>query len=122
MAPPEQAPEFLTERGTTFGHGDLVVDMRCLPRIRALGVPVCFDATHSVQRPGGGGNHTTGDRELVPYLARAAVGAGVDAVFLEVHDQPEEAPSDGPNMVHLSRLKGVLSGIMAVDRAVRASS
>ena len=112
----------VTERGTTFGHGDLVVDMRCLPRIRALGVPVCFDATHSVQRPGGGGHHTTGERELVPYLARAAVGAGVDAVFLEVHDQPEEAPSDGPNMVHLSRLKSVLSGIMAVDRAVRASS
>ena len=110
----------VTERGTTFGHGDLVVDMRGLPRIRALGVPVCFDATHSVQRPGGGGDHTTGERALVPFLARAAAGAGVDAVFLEVHDRPEEALSDGPNMVPLDQLDAVLRGIQAVDRAVRA--
>jgi 2-dehydro-3-deoxyphosphooctonate aldolase (KDO 8-P synthase) len=111
----------VTERGTTFGHGDLVVDMRGLPRVRAMGVPVCFDATHSVQRPGGGGDHTTGDRGMVPHLARAAAGAGVDAVFLEVHDRPEEARSDGPNMVPLSRLKAVLQGVMAVDAAVRSA-
>lgn len=111
----------VTERGTTFGHGDLVVDMRGLPRVRAMGVPVCFDATHSVQRPGGGGDHTTGDRASVAPLARAAAGAGVDAVFMEVHDRPEEARSDGPNMVPLSRLKAVLQGVMAVDAAVRGA-
>lgn len=111
----------VTERGTTFGHGDLVVDMRGLARMRRMGVPVCFDATHSVQRPGGGGDHTTGDREMVPPLARAAAGAGIDALFLEVHDRPEEARSDGPNMVPLSRLKTVLQGVLAVDAAVRAA-
>lgn len=111
----------VTERGTTFGHGDLVVDMRGLPRMRAMGVPVCFDATHSVQRPGGGGDHTTGDRESVPPLARAAAGAGVDAVFMEVHDRPDQALSDGPNMVPLSRLKAVMQGVMAVDAAVRGA-
>jgi 2-dehydro-3-deoxyphosphooctonate aldolase (KDO 8-P synthase) len=111
----------VTERGTTFGHGDLVVDMRGLPRVRAMGVPVCFDATHSVQRPGGGGDHTTGGRSAIAPLARAAAGAGIDALFMEVHDRPEEARSDGPNMVPLARLKDVLKGVVAVDAAVRGA-
>jgi 2-dehydro-3-deoxyphosphooctonate aldolase (KDO 8-P synthase) len=109
----------ITERGTTFGHGDLVVDMRGLPLVRGLGVPVCFDATHSVQRPGSGGDHTGGDRDMVPFLSRAAAGAGIDALFMEVHDRPDEALSDGPNMVPLSKLREVLQGVLAVDRAVR---
>jgi 2-dehydro-3-deoxyphosphooctonate aldolase (KDO 8-P synthase) len=114
----------LTERGTTFGYGDLVVDMRALGRMRALGVPVCFDATHSAQRPGSGtgapdGPRTGGDRAVVAPLARAAVAAGVDAVFLEVHDSPEDALSDGPNMVRLSELEPLLATLLALHAAVR---
>jgi len=114
----------LTERGTTFGYGDLVVDMRALGRMRALGVPVCFDATHSAQRPGAGGPageapRTGGDRSVVAPLARAAVAAGVDAVFLEVHDAPEDALSDGPNMVRLSELEPLLTSLLALHVAVR---
>ncbi|MCB9780148.1 MAG: 3-deoxy-8-phosphooctulonate synthase [Alphaproteobacteria bacterium] len=109
----------LTERGTTFGHGDLVVDMRGLPLMRELGWPVCFDATHSVQRPAGLGGTTGGDRRLVPFLARAAVAAGVDAVFLEVHDDPDHAPSDGPNMVRLDDAPALLAELAALDGLVR---
>lgn len=109
----------VTERGTSFGYNNLVVDMRSLPMIRALGVPVCFDATHSVQRPGGLGDRSDGDRELVPYLSRAAVAAGVDAVFLEVHEDPDSALSDGPNMVHIDALPALLRQLTDIDRLVK---
>lgn len=106
----------LTERGTTFGYHDLVVDFRSLPTMRAFGVPVCFDATHSVQRPGGGAT-SGGDRRQVPFLARAAAAVGIDALFAEVHDRPEEALSDGPNMVRLSDLEALLAEVLAVRAA-----
>jgi 2-dehydro-3-deoxyphosphooctonate aldolase (KDO 8-P synthase) len=110
----------VTERGTTFGYHDLVVDMRSLPLIRAQGVPVCFDATHSVQQPGGQGSHSGGRRALVAPLARAAVGAGVDALFLETHEDPDRALSDGPNMISLDALPALLDVVLAIDRVVRA--
>ena len=104
----------VTERGSSFGYNNLVVDMRALPMVRTLGVPVCFDATHAVQRPGAGG-----DREMVPYLARAAVAVGVDAVFLEVHEDPDSALSDGPNMVPLTALPKLLRQLFELDRLVK---
>lgn len=110
----------VTERGTTFGHQDLVVDMRGLPLIRQLGVPVCFDGTHSVQQPGAAGTSSGGRRELVPPLARAATGAGIDALFLEVHDNPDQALSDGPCQIPLEALEGILRPILAIDQATRA--
>ncbi|WP_079710617.1 3-deoxy-8-phosphooctulonate synthase [Paraliobacillus ryukyuensis] len=109
----------LTERGSTFGYNNLVVDMRSLIIMRELGVPVVFDATHSVQIPGGNGTSTGGNREFVPYLSRAAAAVGVDAIFMEVHPNPDEAMSDGPNMVKLDELEEVLSGIQAIDRSVK---
>jgi 2-dehydro-3-deoxyphosphooctonate aldolase (KDO 8-P synthase) len=108
----------LTERGTTFGYNDLVVDFRGLPQLRALGYPVVFDATHSVQRPGGLGDATGGQREYVPYLARAAVAVGVDALFVEVHDDPDAAPSDGPNMITPEMLDRLLAEVVAVREAL----
>lgn len=111
----------ITERGFTFGYNNLVTDMRAFPIIRALGVPVVFDATHSVQMPGAGGNCSGGDRRFVPTLAQAAAGAGIDALFLEVHDNPEKALCDGPNMVPLRELKGLLKIVMAVDQAIRTN-
>ena len=109
----------LTERGFSFGYNNLVVDMRSLPIMRSLGYPVVFDATHSVQLPGGGGDCSAGQREFVPLLARAAAAAGIDALFLEVHDNPAEALSDGPNMGPLAELAALLQQVLAVDRAVR---
>ncbi len=109
----------LTERGSSFGYNNLVVDMRSLAIMRSLGYPVVFDATHSVQLPGGGGDRSAGQREFVPVLARAATAVGIDALFLEVHDQPAEALSDGPNMVPLSELEALLTQVLAVDRSVR---
>jgi len=109
----------VTERGTAFGHGDLVVDMRGIPQMRGLGVPVCFDATHSVQKPGSLGDSTGGDRSMVPFLANGAAGVGVDALFVEVHDNPDAALSDGPNMLELASLPGVLAKVLAIDRVVR---
>ena len=111
----------LCERGTTMGYNQLVVDMRSLVIMRSLGVPVVFDATHSVQMPGGKGNSSGGDRRFTLPLARAAVSIGVDALFLEVHPHPEKAMSDGPNMVPLSLLKDFLCQIVEVDRVVRSS-
>ncbi|MEQ8820468.1 MAG: 3-deoxy-8-phosphooctulonate synthase [Sumerlaeia bacterium] len=109
----------LTERGVTFGYGNLVVDFRSLPTMRAAtGLPVCFDATHSVQQPGGLGHATGGDREFVPVLARAACAVGIDALFMEVHDNPDAAKSDGPNMVPLSELELTLRRCLAVGRAL----
>jgi 2-dehydro-3-deoxyphosphooctonate aldolase (KDO 8-P synthase) len=107
----------LTERGASFGYHDLVVDFRSLPIMRALGVPVCFDATHSVQSPGGQGDSSGGDRRFVPYLARAAAAVGIDCLFAEVHDQPETSPSDGANMVRLPDLEGLLRQVLAVRAA-----
>jgi len=105
---------FLTERGVSFGYQNLVVDMRSFPVMRNLGYPVVFDATHSVQLPGGGGTCSSGQREFVAPLARAAAAAGCDGFFMEVHPRPEEALSDGPNMVRLSELKGLLQQLQAI--------
>lgn len=108
----------LTERGTSFGYNTLVVDFRSFPQMRELGYPVVFDATHSVQMPGGQGNKSGGQREFVPYLARAAAAVGIDALFMEVHENPDMAPSDGPNMVPLAQLETVLKGIISVRNAL----
>jgi 2-dehydro-3-deoxyphosphooctonate aldolase (KDO 8-P synthase) len=107
---------FLTERGTTFGYGNLVVDYRGLEIMREY-APVCFDATHSVQKPGGGGDKTAGDRRFVPTLVRAAMAVGVDALFVETHPNPENAWSDGPNMVPLDQMRELLDNALAI-RAV----
>lgn len=109
----------LTERGTSFGYNNLVVDMSSLPIMRETGYPVVFDVTHSVQRPGARGDTSGGDREFVPYLTRAAVATGVDAVFMEVHDNPEEALSDGPNMVYLDRLEPLLQQVLEIDSLIK---
>ena len=112
----------VTERGTTFGYGRLVVDMTGLEELSKTGHPVVFDATHSVQRPGGADGTTGGERRLAPVLARAAVATGeVDGLFFEVHPDPDRAPSDGPNMVRLDGFGAILDGLLAVHRAVRAS-
>ena len=108
----------LCERGTFFGYGRLVNDMRALPEMRALGAPVIFDATHSVQEPGGLGAATGGNRAMVEPLARAAVAVGVDGLFFETHPDPDQAPSDGPNMLRLDAIRGVLERILAVRAAV----
>ena len=112
----------LTERGATFGYNNLVVDMRSFPIMRNFGYPVIFDATHSVQLPGGAGTSSSGQREFVPNLARAAAGAGVDGFFMEVHDNPEEALSDGPNMVRLDDLEAMLRDLVAIDKIVKGYS
>lgn len=104
----------LTERGTFFGYNQLVNDMRSIPRMQALGVPVVFDATHSVQEPGGLGNKTGGDRTMIPYLAKAAMAAGCDGFFMEVHDEPEKALSDGPNMLRIQDLEGLLGTLLRI--------
>jgi 2-dehydro-3-deoxyphosphooctonate aldolase (KDO 8-P synthase) len=104
----------LTERGASFGYQNLVVDMRSLPVMRAMGYPVIFDATHSVQLPGGGGTCSSGQREFVAPLARAATAVGCDGFFMEVHPQPEKALSDGPNMVRLQELRGLLLQLQAI--------
>ena len=108
----------LTERGTSFGYNNLVVDIRSLPVMRSLGCPVLFDATHSLQLPGGAGQASAGQAEFIPYLARAAVAAGVDGLFMEVHPDPANAPSDGPNMLRLDALPGLLRQVIAIQRAV----
>ena len=113
----------LTERGTSFGYGRLVVDMTGFEHLRATGLPVVFDATHSVQQPGALGRTTGGDRTLVPALARAAVATGnVDGLFFEVHPDPDSSPSDGPNMVQLDQFGPVLDQLLAVHRAVSAAA
>jgi 2-dehydro-3-deoxyphosphooctonate aldolase (KDO 8-P synthase) len=109
----------LTERGSTFGFNNLVVDFRGIPRMREIGVPVCFDATHSVQLPGGLGGSSGGEREFVGHLARAAAAVGVDALFFEVHDDPDHAPCDGPNMIHLDRFPALLDRVLAIHEASR---
>ena len=108
----------LCERGTFFGYGRLVNDMRALPQMRALGAPVIFDATHSVQEPGGLGSATGGNREMVEPLARAATAIGVDGLFFEVHPDPDRAPSDGPNMLRLDDFPAVLARVLAIRQTV----
>ena len=109
----------VTERGVSFGYNTLVSDMRALPIMAAFGAPVVFDATHSVQQPGGQGDKSGGDRTMVPYLARAAVAAGVAAVFMEVHQDPDHAPSDGPNMVKLKDFPALLEQLVEIDAIVK---
>ena len=110
----------LTERGTSFGYNTLVSDMRSLPTMAAFGHPVIFDATHSVQQPGGLGGSSGGQREFVPVLARAAVAVGVQGLFMESHENPDQAPSDGLNMVPLFEMPSVLAKLMQIDQARRA--
>ena len=109
----------VTERGVSFGYNTLVSDMRALPILAETGAPVIFDATHSVQQPGGQGERSGGERRFVPVLARAAVAVGVAGVFIETHRDPDAAPSDGPNMVPLSALEALLSELIAIDRLVK---
>ena len=110
----------LCERGYTHGYNNLVVDMRSLPIMASTGYPVVFDATHSVQQPGGMGERSGGDRTMVPYLARAAVATGcVAGVFMETHEDPDNAPSDGPNMIPISNLKTILKDLVAIDGIVK---
>ncbi|MEH0073210.1 3-deoxy-8-phosphooctulonate synthase [Pannonibacter sp. Pt2] len=111
----------LTERGASFGYNTLVTDMRSLPIMARTGAPVVFDATHSVQQPGGQGASTGGDRTMVPVLARAAAAAGIAGLFLETHDDPDNAPSDGPNMVPLKDLGALLAQVRDIDRVVKAA-
>jgi 2-dehydro-3-deoxyphosphooctonate aldolase (KDO 8-P synthase) len=106
----------LTERGASFGYNTLVSDMRALPIMARDGFPIVFDATHSVQQPGGQGATSGGQREFVPVLARAAVAIGVAAVFIETHQDPDKAPSDGPNMVKLQDLPALLEQLVELDR------
>ena len=113
------ADVMVTERGVTFGYNNLVVDFRALPRMRSARVPVCFDATHSVQLPGGQGHASGGEREFIAPLARAAVAVGVDALFFEVHDDPDRALCDGPSQIPLAAFPAVLDGVLAIDRAAR---
>lgn len=108
----------LTERGTTFGYGRLINDMRSIPIMQATGAPVVFDATHSVQLPSAGKGASSGEREMIPFLARAAVAAGADALFLEVHPRPDEALSDGPNALRLDDLEGLLKTCLAIRNAL----
>jgi len=109
----------LTERGASFGYNNLVVDMRSFPVMRATGYPVVFDATHSVQLPGGQGDSSGGQREFVEYLSRAAVATGIDGIFMEVHEDPDKALCDGPNSIPLSDLPQLLKTLMALDSVVK---
>jgi 2-dehydro-3-deoxyphosphooctonate aldolase (KDO 8-P synthase) len=111
----------LCERGVSFGYNTLVADMRSLPIMARTGYPVVMDATHSVQQPGGQGSSSGGQREFAPVMARAAVAIGVAAVFIETHEDPDRAPSDGPNMIHLERMPALIAGLMAFDRLAKAS-
>jgi 2-dehydro-3-deoxyphosphooctonate aldolase (KDO 8-P synthase) len=109
----------ITERGASFGYNTLVSDFRALPIMAKIGAPVVFDATHSVQQPGGRGESSGGDREMVPYLARAAVAVGCAAVFMETHQDPDHAPSDGPNMLNLRDVPALLAELVAIDHIAK---
>jgi len=108
----------VTERGTTFGYNNLVADMRSIPIMRAFGFPVIFDATHSVQLPGAGGDKSNGQGQFAPVLARCAVAAGADGLFIETHPDPDQALSDGPNMIPLDAMPRLLAGLVKIQRAV----
>jgi 2-dehydro-3-deoxyphosphooctonate aldolase (KDO 8-P synthase) len=109
----------LTERGTTFGYNNLVADMRSIPIMKSFGFPVVFDATHSVQLPGGGGDRTTGQREFAPVLAKAALAVGANGLFIETHPKPDEALSDGPNMIPLGEMATVLRSLLKIYEAAK---
>src|SRR5712675_387315 len=109
----------VTERGTTFGYNNLVADMRSIPIMRQFGVPVIFDATHSVQLPGGGGSQSSGQREFAPVLARSALAAGANGVFIETHPNPDQALSDGPNMIPLAEMSALLGSLVKIWSALR---
>ena len=109
----------LTERGTSFGYNTLVSDMRSIPQMKNYGYPVIFDVTHSVQQPGGLGLTSGGQREFVPILSRAAVAIGISGLFLEVHEKPDRAPSDGPTMIKLSELKDLLDKLIEIDQIIK---
>jgi len=109
----------ITERGASFGYNTLVSDMRALPIMSKFGFPIVYDATHSVQQPGGMGEKSGGQREFVPHLARAAIAVGVGAIFVETHQDPDNAPSDGPNMVPLSEMKNLLKKLIAIDNLIK---
>ena len=109
----------ITERGASFGYNNLVFDVRALPIMRAMGYPVIFDATHSVQLPGGAGTASGGERQMVPYLARAAVAAGVDGIFMEVHPDPEKALCDGANSLYLNSLEALLTTLKKIDEITK---
>lgn len=109
----------LTERGTTFGYNNLVADMRSIPIMRSFGFPVVFDATHSVQLPGGGGDKSSGQREFAPVLARAALAAGASGLFIETHPRPDQALSDGPNMIPLKEMHALLKSLQKIFKAVK---
>ena len=109
----------VTERGSSFGYNTLVVDMRALPQMAETGAPVIFDATHAVQQPGGQGTSSGGDRRFVPVLARAAVAAGIAGLFIETHQDPDNAPSDGPNMVPLKSIESLLAELQEIDTIVK---
>jgi 2-dehydro-3-deoxyphosphooctonate aldolase (KDO 8-P synthase) len=110
----------LTERGVSFGYNTLVADMRSLPILAKTGYPVIMDATHSVQQPGGQGNSSGGQREFAPVMARAAVSLGIAGVFIETHEDPDRAPSDGPNMIPLAQMPALVASLMAFDRLAKA--
>jgi 2-dehydro-3-deoxyphosphooctonate aldolase (KDO 8-P synthase) len=110
----------VTERGTTFGYNNLVADMRSIPIMREFGFPVIFDATHSVQLPGAGGDRSGGQREFAPVLARSAIAAGADGVFIETHPDPDHALSDGPNMIPLAQMPKLLAGLVKLHETIRA--
>jgi 2-dehydro-3-deoxyphosphooctonate aldolase (KDO 8-P synthase) len=112
----------VTERGTTFGYNNLVADMRAIPLLRGLGFPVIFDATHAVQLPGGGGDKSSGQREFAPVLARAAIAAGADGLFLETHPRPDRALSDGPNMIPLRDMSALLEQVVCLRVALQATA
>ena len=109
----------ITERGASFGYNTLVSDMRALPIMSKFGYPIVFDATHSVQQPGGMGEKSGGQREFVPHLSRAAIAVGVGAIFIETHEDPDNAPSDGPNMVPLNELENLLKKLTDIDKLVK---
>ena len=109
----------VTERGVSFGYNTLVSDLRALPIMAKNGYPVVFDATHSIQQPGGLGEKSGGQREFVQYLARAAIAVGVAAIFIETHPDPDNAPSDGPNMVPLSQMENLLKQLLDIDKLIK---
>ncbi|MDE2374662.1 MAG: 3-deoxy-8-phosphooctulonate synthase, partial [Hyphomicrobiales bacterium] len=110
----------VTERGVSFGYNTLVTDMRALPVLAKIGAPVIFDATHSVQQPGGQATSSGGERDFVPVLARAAVAVGVAGVFIEIHQDPDRAPSDGPNMLPLKQLEPLIERLQAFDKLAKS--
>ena len=110
----------ITERGVSFGYNTLVSDMRSLPLLSEFGYPVIYDATHSVQQPGGKGDSSGGERKFVSYLSRAAVAVGISTIFLETHDTPDKAPSDGANMIPLKNLENLLKNLISIDKIIKS--